>query len=1166
MLWLVDDNAYASADQQYDAPVNVKRKSLAMAECAIYNSRRLITPLHLGLAVQLHHEHGKRTIIDTLHAHGFCLAYDDLRKFTTAVAEDQVSKINEAAYVPCGIIPIDSGGSLIQEGDDNIDINAETIDGKNTFHSMARAVFQHQPADHPITEGRRIPRGSDRALQINDQNRAILAGCLPFDKPKQRKEPPRVPNAVDLINSCECHDQDRIDVPWVMLRMMTRNSLPLEMNIALPDVQNIPFWTGFNANLSEKSETATVAAYPPIIEAAPADMSTVYSTMVKCRNMTQHLGQSNCVQTMDQQLYAIAQQVKWSKPQELESNVLRLGGFHGMCAFIASIGKLWAAGGLKDLLVDSDVYAENTVDQMLAGKQFFRAVRGITLAYECLMQFWLSSFLEWCASEKCPSQMDTEIPHDVKQMLEAAHVSFGSIEADRRSSSDAVTLLHNAFQQHMFPLFDLFVEWACKESPTFRYWNMFLDAASIMLLNIRAERQGNWQMHLHTTRLMIPYYFAANRSNYSRWTPLYLLDMAQLPPEIKTAFQEGQFTVRRRAGRFNGIWSDMGTETTIIRDAKGDSGVIGLTRKQPSLVRWTLTRQIMGRYASIMRQRNGQLGKETEKHEEERPAAMKRDEEHVQAMTSHVVNNMTNPFDVESHPEGVLINISTGLHSPPDVQASLLEAVDKGNDKFNDFVKATLSDTGSRSFYTPISRSGLKTFSDVSKKTPLISAGKTKDVTIGSELVFRRALTLSKTRGDATMKTVLSRPVTSIPTALFHEDGTMRKNTKADLTHKLEEHGTGITCIPVHAAASTVYIRDAMSILQAMTGDVYKSFDQLADSYMASLLRHFNGADTVIEVYDRYDNKDSVKAAERLRRQTQSGVGRQYQVIAGRSVPPWKKFMALPTNKESLVKYLCQYLVDHAPSSDALASKPNRKLVMSGGFTDGSVTMCVSSAGATVDETLKSNQEEADTRMLLHAMSQDKNFVDDGRVIIRTLDTDVVVLSVHYYPQMKHVTESWIETGSVTRTADRRRYIPIHDISKSLGSPFCDILPAVHALTGCDSVSSFAGIGKVSVINCLKSNGPEQFADLTGLSGNEEQVALNAARKLIATLYDPKGNAAKYQSSLDELRYRLATTKEIPLAKLPLARRAFSNMSEGRRFKPKSGWRLMFLKCRFRHL
>jgi hypothetical protein len=34
------------------------------------------------------------------------------------------------------------GGDFIKEGADNIDLNTETIDGKNTMHSMARAVFQ----------------------------------------------------------------------------------------------------------------------------------------------------------------------------------------------------------------------------------------------------------------------------------------------------------------------------------------------------------------------------------------------------------------------------------------------------------------------------------------------------------------------------------------------------------------------------------------------------------------------------------------------------------------------------------------------------------------------------------------------------------------------------------------------------------------------------------------------------------------------------------------------------------------------------------------------------------------------------------------------------------------------------------------------------------------
>ena len=98
--------------------------------------------------------------------------------------------------------------------------------------------------------------------------------------------------------------------------------------------------------------------------------------------------------------------------------------------------------------------------------------------------------------------------------------------------------------------------------------------------------------------------------------------------------------------------------------------------------------------------------------------------------------------------------------------------------------------------------------------------------------------------------------------------------------------------------------------------------------------------------------------------------------------------------------------------------------------------------------------------MILHAMDADSKFTDDdGRIVIKTPDTDVVVLALYYFPQMKHVSEFWIETGRVTKTSDQRRFIPIHSISKSLGPLFCLILPAIHALSGCDSTSALFGIG-----------------------------------------------------------------------------------------------------------
>jgi hypothetical protein len=64
--------------------------------------------------------------------------------------------------------------------------------------------------------------------------------------------------------------------------------------------------------------------------------------------------------------------------------------------FIFALGKLWADVGLRDLLVDSDGYAGNTVEQMVVGKQFNRAVRGFTLLLYSLKIIHIAAFIHWC--------------------------------------------------------------------------------------------------------------------------------------------------------------------------------------------------------------------------------------------------------------------------------------------------------------------------------------------------------------------------------------------------------------------------------------------------------------------------------------------------------------------------------------------------------------------------------------------------------------------------------------------------------------------------------------------------------------------------------------------------------------------------------------------------
>ena len=46
-------------------------------------------------------------------------------------------------------------------------------------------------------------------------------------------------------------------------------------------------------------------------------------------------------------------------------------------------------------MVDSGVYASAFADQMLAGKQYYQAVRVLTIVYEVMMQALIVKFLKW---------------------------------------------------------------------------------------------------------------------------------------------------------------------------------------------------------------------------------------------------------------------------------------------------------------------------------------------------------------------------------------------------------------------------------------------------------------------------------------------------------------------------------------------------------------------------------------------------------------------------------------------------------------------------------------------------------------------------------------------------------------------------------------------------
>lgn len=153
-------------------------------------------------------------------------------------------------------------------------------------------------------------------------------------------------------------------------------------------------WIEFNTSVSLPTEVKTTVSYLPFIDEKPCDLRTVYTVLKRGSEVAKSCGQDYHVHTFDKQLYADAQDVILNHKEELKNAIVRLGGFHALCTMIACIGKLWGDGGLLAILVDSGVYAHNSAEHMLEGKQFHRSVRALIIVYEALMKIMLKNLYQ----------------------------------------------------------------------------------------------------------------------------------------------------------------------------------------------------------------------------------------------------------------------------------------------------------------------------------------------------------------------------------------------------------------------------------------------------------------------------------------------------------------------------------------------------------------------------------------------------------------------------------------------------------------------------------------------------------------------------------------------------------------------------------------------------
>ena len=299
-----------------------------------------------------------------------------------------------------------------------------------------------------------------------------------------------------------------------------------------------------------------------------------------------------------------------------------------------------------------------------------------------------------------------------------------------------------------------------------------------------------------------------------------------------------------------------------------------------------------------------------------------------------------------------------------------------------------------------------------------------------------------------------------------------------------------------------VAIVDGMAEVQSLDKPEWiRNCAQLAAHFSNRVMQTHTGSNEVRLIFDRYDLPFSLKAATKVRRQrSQAPVYYHITDTTHIAKVPMKRLLSHTKTKMELTIYLGQKKKEYADRS-------GRQLVVAWG------SVCKATHKEVAH--LQSNQEEADTKMILHALDATANGAT--QLQIHSPDTVVFVLALRRYPELCE------NTLFVTGRGQHHRIIELKPIAETLGPEKIVALPAFHALSGADNTGSFSGKGKLL---CWKIFADADSSIITALAElgqaaypNEKSVA--AIEKFVCLLYQPRTSLL----TVKELRWSLFKKK-----------------------------------------
>ena len=353
---------------------------------------------------------------------------------------------------------------------------------------------------------------------------------------------------------------------------------------------------------------------------------------------------------------------------------------------------------------------------------------------------------------------------------------------------------------------------------------------------LKAERTGNWHLHLKTLQAMLPYFAAAGHNLYTKSVYIYLQQMLKLQtdhPDVYDFVSSGYHVIRRSDRYWAGLSADLVIEQVLMRSMKTTGGLTrgrGMAESQRN--QWLLSMPACAEVNSAMQDLTDTYFATSEQHKDVTQARQNKDEADKKTLLGFLQDR--NPFEDDTS----LQNIATGVTASKEVTAN--RAQDVGCKILGNMTAQNVVD------HTFKKKEQVVTMAE--KRSVQIDGEK---IQVDPQLLFQRLVTAAGDEPDIIVDH-FKYELCSHPSAMFVPNGLMREADKPGLADAIFKTAKASEMSEPSRSENMTYVLDGGALMPLSQNT---SFDSICMSYLDYLEKKYGNTTTI--VFDGYSEGPS---------------------------------------------------------------------------------------------------------------------------------------------------------------------------------------------------------------------------------------------------------------------------------------------------------------------